>query len=424
MKKVIGAVLASTLVAGVAFADPAITLNFRQRAYLYDQTQTYKGDGTDDTNKVTKMWDFTGYGGDTDCFVVDISTDYAGAHLDTDYGTGTVGKTETTASIDAYYGWVKFGGLTITGGKSDTRYTDKLTNGATQINLTDQESIKLGVDKYAFGSNKGIVGIDSDNFTAIDGTKATSLVAAYAVKDLPGTLTLKAGIVDNNYKTDISTDDDIKYQYAGYAFNAAYLQPGLVDLEAIVKMPEQDQTVFGVFGTLLAVKNLKAVVGFTYANDSIGDSVDWSSATYGTTSSTQYRSKHTEMAFDVRAKYQINDKTQTVAHFNYSSVKPDGEDAETAMYIIGDASYIVNDLVTGELSAGYFANDLDDNDSADVGENYFVVEPAVQFTAGKNAILSAGFRYQAAVNTGDVKDSTETNTKSRMSIPMVFRVKM
>lgn len=421
MKKVIGAVLASTLVAGVAFADPAITLNFRQRAYLYDQTQTYIGGGTDDTNKVTKMWDFTGYGGDTDCFVVDISTDYAGAHLDTDYGTGTVGATETTASLDAYYGWVKFGGLTITGGKSDTRYTDKLTNGATQINLTDQESAKLGVSKFAYNKTyfatgyKAIIGIDSDNFTAINGTKATSLVAAYAVKDLPGTLTLKAGIVDNNYKTDESTADDKKYQYAGYAFSAAYLQPGLVDLEAIVKMPEQDQTVFGVFGTLLAVKNLKAVVGFTYANDSI-DGPDWTSATSAD------RAKHTEMAFDVRAQYQINDKTKTVAHFNYSSVKPDGDDAETSMYIIGDASYIVSDLVTGELSAGYYANDLDDNDKADLGENYFVIEPAVQFTAGKNAILSTGFRYQAAMNTGDAKNSTYL--KNRMSIPMVFRVKM
>jgi len=455
MKKVIGAVLAGTMVAGMAFADPKITLNFRVRPTLYDQTSVYATAKSDSATKQTSTLNFAGYGGDTDCFTIGISTDYAGVFLDTDYGTSTTGgnawyststaTSDTTAKIDAYYGWLNFGALKLTAGKVDTRVSNKMTSGATNLNLTDKEGYKMGVwtnlagagtttlnaDKPSYVS-KGSLGYDSDNLTALSSSKKTSLLGEYGIKDVGnGTLMLRAAIVDNNYKTDTSdTSGDYKYQYAGYAFNVGY-KADAFDIEGVAKMPESDVFVGAAFAEIKAVKNLDAVLGFTFVNDSF-DNKDYTTA-YHTTKTSNY--KHTEMAFDARATYAINDKAKVIGHFNYSMFKPDNAtnawstsktDAESGMYIVGDFSYIVNDLITGECSAGYYATDLDDNDKANRGENYFVINPAVMLTAGKGAFVSVGLRYQQAVNTGDVKDLSTAYyaTKSEISIPMVFRVKM
>ncbi len=432
MKKVIGAVLAGTMVAGLAFADPKITFQYRLRSNMYDQTQTYRGDGSSSTNKTTDLFALNGYGGNGDTMVATVSNDYAGFSIDYDATTGGVKKgsstSDTSFTMDALYAWLNFGALKFTAGSFDARYTDKLTNGATNVNLTDKESYKLGVwtglqsgtsnvATLIYGS-KVLYGYDADNMGAIssDNTGITSFSADYTVKDvLPGKLMMKAVLNSNQFSVDTSDGTDKKYQDSGYGFEVGYLTPNVADLDFVLRMPEQKVTVFGAYGTLLVVKNLKAVLGFTYVNDSYDGSGDVTSDMHNGTST-----KNTEYAFDARAQYAFSDKLTGIAHFNYSSIKPDGEDAETGMYIVGDVYYVVNDLITPEFSAGYYMTDLDDNDSADVCENYYVINPSVKFTAGPNAFLSVGVRYQGAANTGDAK--TTTQTKSEISIPTVFRV--
>jgi len=435
MKKVISAVLAGAMVAGAAFADPAITLKFRLRPNLYDQKTSYYKAGDDSTYKTTTALDMAGHGAAQDDLIFKATTDYAGVDVEAKFGdpvlaTQTTNGSEYDFTVDKYYGWMNWGALKFTGGNFDQRFIDKMTIGATSLNLTDDEGLKMGVwggMKYAGTSSVTVIGTDSNNLPTINGSRKTALVGEYSLKDLPGDLTLKAGVIDRNYKKDTHETDSAKYTDAGYGFEADYAKKDVFGLSATLKFPEADQTVLGVFGRLDAVKNLTAVVGFTYAKDSY-DSSDYTHASTA--------NKHTEMAFDARAKYNINEKMAAVGHFNYSMVKPDNSDqmdsksdAQTGMYIVGDVSYVINDLMTAELSAGYYATDLDDNDKNNMGENYIVVEPSIMFTAGKGAFISTGLRYQQAVNTGDCdKFATATAasgvTKTDIAIPMVFRVQL
>jgi len=419
MKKVIGVVFASAFAIGMAFADTSISIQYRTRMSAYTQTK----DGDD--NKTTTWFDQTGYDKTKDEVTFKANTDYAGVVLGVDpylwttKGTTTNSTTAGTASfmqLDEYWAWLNFGGLKFTAGAFDSRYTNRLNVCATEINLTDD--IKYGVSKYlTTTSTSNILSKDVGDISNWNGDTTQSFIAGYTMKDvIPGTLLVQAGLVTHPYTTDASSTDDVKYQYSGYVFDAGYKQDGLFDAELIFKAPEEKQFVFAAFLSPLMVKNLKATFGFTYGSDSDDNLTD--SNTYNGTKGY----KHTEYAIDARFVYAVTDALNTVLQANYSSYKPDGEDAETGMYVLGEVSYVVNDKFTAAFDGGIYMNDLDDNDESDICENYFKIEPALKFTAGKGATLNAGLLYQKAINDGDASGSTET--KSSIKIPVVLRVKL
>ncbi|QTQ10971.1 hypothetical protein HRI96_01420 [Treponema parvum] len=427
MKKIIGVAVAASLVAGMAFADVAVSLNARMRADMYNQTKNV------DKDKVTTKFDLDGYKDASDTLAFAANNDYAGVALDltingskvkdeldvtTKFNTGAafvpntdvetkgtvkVGKTKDV-SIDTYYGYLKFNALKFTAGILDSRYTNRLNVSAVEHGLTDGATAKYGISSGLVAGGKAVgetFGFDFGNMAKIAGGGNLSFIADYTIADLPGTLLLKAALLENKYK-DKTTDK----QEAGYAFEVGYMQKDMVNLDVILKMPTEDQFGFGAYVTPLMLP-LKTVVGFTYIKDDTAGSAKKGSA----------------WALDGRAVYPVSDALNTVLQVKYTSVSPDGGDTESALEVVGSVSYIVNDLVTVQCDAGYYGYDLDDNDKSNVGENLFKIRPAAKFTAGKNAAITAGLEYTKALNTGDATAATDT-LDSKLAIPVILRVKM
>jgi len=423
MKKILGAVLAGTLIAGMAFADPAITLNYRTRMNAYEQTKS-------DLTTENGVWDQDGYGLSQDCFVVDISTDYAGVHMDVDptnpvtLGNNPSNSTNFYFNDDGgYYGWMKFFKmLTVTAGNFDQRNVDRVNWASTEISLTDQDEAKLGIWKGLVDTNSTITalgtatkttactGISTIGFDAGDFASGELAAAVQFDKDA---LMLRGAIVQTDTAYDTDTGDTTTTTYSGYQLEGAYNIDKVGKLDVMFKAPAKDQTVFGVYFMPTMVEKLEATVGFTYANQGNDD-----------------YNKYTGFAIDARAGYQISDALKAVIQANYSSVTPDkkgqftsGKDAaETGFYVIGGVAYTASDIFTLKCDAGLYFADLDDNDSSDGGENYFKLAPSVKMSAGKGAAVTAGVVYKQHLNTGDT-DNTYLE-KSAFAIPVIVRVQL
>ena len=93
MKKVIGAVVAGTLVAGMASADISFKLQSRVRPSLYTSTETYKDEG-----KKSTLWDF-GYSSHNDVLGVYAKGENCGADVEIALKNGQSSYTGTEANI-------------------------------------------------------------------------------------------------------------------------------------------------------------------------------------------------------------------------------------------------------------------------------------------------------------------------------------
>lgn len=396
MKKIIGVAVAASLVAGMAFADVAVSLNSRMRADMFNQTKKV------DQDKVTTKFDLNGYKSADDSLAFEANNDYAGVALELSMNNTEKSKaTNDDVSIDTYYGYLKFNALKFTAGILGSRYMNRLNVSAVENGLTDSDTAKYGISNGIMVGGSAIgktFGYDFGNMAKIAGADKLAFIADYTIADLPGTLLLKAALLENKYKNK-ATDK----QEAGYAFEAAYMQKDMVNLDAIIKMPTEDQFGFGVYVSPLMLP-LKTVVGFTYIKDDTAGSAKKGSA----------------WALDGRVAYPVSDALNTVLQVKYTSVSPDGGDTETALELVGSVSYIVNDLVTVQCDAGYYGYDLDDNDKGDNSENRFKIRPAAKFSAGKNAAITAGIEYEQALNKGKAAGAYD----SELKLPVILRVKM
>ena len=87
-----------------------------------------------------------------------------------------------------------------------------------------------------------------------------------------------------------------------------------------------------------------------------------------------------------------------------------------------------SETLESNLTLAVGMDDLDDNDEADLAENWIWVSPDVTIYAGKNAYFEAGVMFGTAINGGDAEDyCTANNTtikKMQLAIPLVLRVKI
>jgi hypothetical protein len=418
MKKIIGVLAMSSLIAGSSFADVAITLNARTRASVF--TQTKKVD-TDATNGTSNTWFNLTDSQPTDCFVTEIKTDYAGVHLDID----PANDTDTNLAIDAYYGWMNFGALQLTTGKLDTRFTPRYNTTAVQGGLTDSDTAKFGLSNSM--SIKGTaIGktfmYDANNITTVAGTKVLSLMGAYTLKNvLPGDLVVQAALIKNSFKSDTNTTDDTSsVQSAGYVLEAAYTQPKQFVVDVMTKVPTEKSIVAGVYATALMIPNSTAALGFTY-----GSQGDDSVTLTGAGVETMWKA----YAIDARFVTKPTDALQCVLQAKYSSLTPDQkidtkakDSAQTAFETVGQVSYIINDTIKAACDAGLYMWDIDNYDDSKLANNWFKVRPAIELSAGKGATLTAGVQYEVALDTK--KADSGTVTASKLSIPLIMRVKM
>ena len=356
MKKIVAAAAVGLILAGAAFADVS---------FSWKRTNIVGG--------TSKKFDSVKR---SDCLGLELSNDIAGVVFDwdiedevykkdTDFKDKLNGtklnadiKTTNKLALDSYYGWMTFGlpvgNLQVTSGKWSGRYADRVKTDAGDLDADYYEAYKLGVIN-------GVRAADSDNLT--EGKMAT--VLAYTLADsLPGTLLVKAGIV--NFGGEYGKFDS----QSGFVAEVGYRQEGLFNVNVAVKSPIDKATVFSAFVSPLMVENLRATVGFTMG-DYDGDK---------------------EFGVDARARYAITEKTAVTGMFNYSSIAKElkaskSEDDLNAMWTMISVNHVAGDNIRFLATLQNTVRDFDD----DNGNNLTAFTPACEIQISEKALFTAAF---------------------------------
>lgn len=354
MKKIVAAAAVGLILAGAAFADVS---------FSWKRTNIVGG--------TSKKFDSVKR---SDCLGLELSNDIAGVVFDWDIDSSS------KLALDSYYGWMTFGlpvgNLQVTSGKWSGRYADRVKTDAGDLDADYYEAYKLGV----IG---GKLSADSDNLT--EGNMAT--VLAYTLADtLPGTLLVKAGIVNNMevLKEDGKVVKATGYgkfdSMSGFVAEVGYRQEGLFNVNVAVKSPVNKATVFSAFVSPLMVENLRATVGFTMGNYDGDDDDDGS-----------------EFAIDARARYAFTEKTAVTGMFNYSSISKElgrsdsdkhADDDLNKMWTMVSVNHVAGDnirfLATLQNTVKDFAKSGD--------EKYLTAfTPACEITVSEKAVVTAAF---------------------------------
>ena len=448
MKKVIGVAVAASLFAGMAFAEVSVYLNARLRSNMY-HVEEYK-DVNDQTGKTKEktidIFDLDGgnsHGGSgamSDTLGFNAKTDYAGVQLEL-----APNGSDNTIKVDSKYnGWLKFGDLKFSFGSFDSRFVNRYNETMAESGLLDSDYAKYGLaslnnftytvgngktgDDYKGTTTKVTLGKDANNFSAVEGTRVTTLIADYTFADVAGgKLLVKAALLANDYKTDEDDKEDLKYTKAGFGFEADY-QNDSIAIQGLFKKINEDQMIIGAY---VEPKGLpfNTVLGFTYASQKDGK---FSADKYTTTESgenvdvygkTPYSSDISAYAVDLRFKYKVTDAATIAALAKYESVKvKEADETDTALALGAEVSYVVSDKIGAFFDIMYINADLDDEDEDKAffsgAASKVQVRPGVKLTAGKNAAITAAFQYDNYI------DSDDRATKTEYSIPVIFRVKL
>lgn len=330
MKKIVAAVAAGLMLASAAFAD--VSFSYTGSAILGDVAKGF--------TKATR----------NDCLSLGLSNEVAGVVTDFDLNGGD--KME----LDQFYCWLTYalpvGSLQITSGKWYSRYVNRVKNLAGDLDAEFYEMAKPGVIN-------GVIGKDSDNLTE---TKMAS-VLAWTLNDLPGSLMIKAGIVDSAYYT--PSDPEETVMRAGFVGEVCYRQDDLVAINFAVKNLKIAEKSFAVFVSPLMIDGLNSMVGFTYAcNDDDGE--------YG---------------IDLRAKYGISEKTSITGMFNYSASKLLGTEEVKSMWNMLSLGYTAGDNIRYVATINNVVEDFD----APAGSGIVAFTPSCEIKASESCNVTCGF---------------------------------
>ncbi len=367
MKKIIGTLAMAALVMGAASAQ-TIKLNYRTQANIVTV------DKAKDADAAVSFFDLEKYGDAKDSFSFQLSGDSAGAYIELNPSL----KDVSTVALSYYYGWLNFGNLKFTAGKFDSRYMNRVSNFGGNYNGVVGEYVKLGGLKQA----KFI--IDADNFGTINGKGLHTMAADYtfAVGE-SDKLLVKAAV----HESDIKINDTTTWVAA--SLGLGYSMKAFGTAEVIFRNTAKDTYVFGAYLRPNAlVKNLDAVAGFTLGmgKDSADKSV-------------------TEMGIDARAQYKINDVFSVATNMNFTQY----QNEKWGMWIAGNATYKMNDVVTGKLTGSYI-----DESEAKANEKTVNGLLGAEFTATKNATISTGVEVRYNLDTEGMK----------LYVPCILRVKL
>ena len=363
MKKILSTMLVGALIAGAAFADVG---------FSYTGAAIFQGT-TKAINKVDR----------NDCLALTVQNEIAGVVCDWDIGG------DDDLALDSFYGWMTFGlpvgNLQVTSGKWTSRYVNRVNSGAGNLDAYNNyfERFKPG------NIIEGTVSEDSDNLTK----GAYSTVLAYTLADtLPGTLMVKFGLVSSEYNhvaslTDVGAKTDKDKDYAdekadrdaqeadvwlksGFVGEICWFQEGLIKANVAVRNLQKDVTSLGIFVSPLMVAGLDATVGFSTAivdSDLIKD--------------------YSEIAFDLRARYAVSEKTGITGMFNYSNAGIKDNDV-TAMWTMLGIDYVAGENITFVAALNNTVNDFD----AKVGTDCeFAFSTGCDIKASEKATVSVGF---------------------------------
>ena len=143
MKKIISALTLGAMVAGAAFADVGLALNFRQRATLLSHTNESKSNGIEETSAIFNTDAYSGAG--TDNLSITLGGDIASFQVVVVGDESTTSKLRTkTLGADLHVGKVGLFAGFWSDGKVKGAYRNKADIDAGNMEGMDFEFKKLG----------------------------------------------------------------------------------------------------------------------------------------------------------------------------------------------------------------------------------------------------------------------------------------
>ena len=437
MKKIISALTLGAMIAGAAFADVSINLNFRQRANLYTTTG---GEGL----KATKTALFTdAYSGNgSDNLAISLSGDIVAfdMQLVTDQAATNKWRSKSFRGT-VFLGPVElFGGLWADG-KLNGAYRTKTDVDAGNIEGMDFEFKKLG---SAYGKSPSFF---CDNLVQPVNGKGESyaLGATYKLGLDNGAVNFNAAYVTNATSEEKSADASGSLQGHGFALIADGRMDGLGQAELVFKYGQSaiKESVVKTDGN--AKVFVPAMAFGLYAQPSITRALILTVGGAGSV----VDSKFTDYSVDLRARYQAIPKKLSITSFHsYSALTDDGAKilSNATTKGLADAAAVTNgkcggtainrdQILTNNLMVRYNVNDtlsvfgivadmigMGDNKGVKVDDSIVQLRASLwsQFYADKNNSVAVGLVYSSH-NFTDANDGKAVNM---IAIPVIFRVKM
>ena len=314
MKKILGVVLASALVAG-AFAQVSSGVEFRSVLDVADVTFKKNADPTQSYLKQDNKND------------THIGISAAGKNVSVTAEFNVDLNNPLTLGVGDVFATFHVGGFNLTAGKLGSRFTNRMRQSVGKIiNVSIAEPVKYGI------AIKGNVGNDADNMT--NGANL-AMIGDYTFAIGESKLLAKAAIFD--------TTPGFPQLQSGYGFEAAF-QSKLFTLDAVVKVPYASTAVTGVYLYIAPVKMLSVSAGGTLAWDN--------------------RSSTENFAFGIDARVRVVpiDALAVTLMGNYSNnaAKDSGGNTtnKNGMYVTLNGTYMLNDMFDLFCEAGYFDADV------------------------------------------------------------------
>lgn len=380
MKKIIGAALATTMLAGSAFAADI--------SFSYTGANYFTSNGGN----------FNLLQGHTDSLSVQLSNEKAGVVVDFD----TDFSSATPLSQDNYYGWMTFalpvGNLQITAGKFGGRYVNTVTTDSGDLDGEDWIKWDMGII-----NPNGSVGADSDNLTKNPaGDRVLSTVLAYTLADsLPGALLVKAGLVSVGEWDTWKARSSSNWSWnSGFVAEVAYRQEKVINLNAAFKSYQKTDASFGFFVSPLMIDNLEATLGLTLATERPDTNV------FTAKKSALYDRTY-DFALDLRARYQVSDAfSVTTAHnltiynyYNIAATTEDAKDEETrkGMWNQLGFAYKFAEKLTAKFSYQQYSSQIFEYHKGATNNCFFdkvFFTPSLEIAATEKATVTVASRFE------------------------------
>ena len=365
MKKIVSAVALASVAFGAFAADLTVKSEIKYKPTIaqFDNSK----------NNSDKTFATQGAGLTNDATTIQLKQDNVEVYGKYDFK-------DNSLSMNVAYGKLSWGNATITAGKFESRFSDRVTTDQNDLSLIEQNDGRVyvgeksatastrtkytvcGTKKLGINPNLGLVskaGVDADNVTTLQGTKVNSFVVDYTLNDVgPGKLLLKA-VAKTNAGAWYSADDKDESHTtndSGFSFEAAYTHEAFKG-DFVVNLDQDNVGSWGLYVSPTAIDGLKATLGFTYAWDkhttstAASESLTLTQATKdlaagkasgylldGTDASTSAITKGTwyynkvttaasstayditAWAIDARARYAINDQLAAGVYANVTSL--------------------------------------------------------------------------------------------------------
>ena len=433
MKKIISAITLGAMIAGAAFADVSINLNFRQRANLYT---SIGGEGK--TAKKTALFTDAYSGSGSDNLAISLSGDIVSfdMQLVTDAATTNAWRSKSFRGT-VYLGPVElFGGLWADG-KLNGAYRAKSDIDAGNLEGMDFEWKKLG------SGFKNSPSFFCDNLVQPVNTKGESyaLGATYKLGLDNGAVNFNAAYITNaNSEEKTTAKDTGSLRGHGFSFIADGRMDGLGQAELVLKYGSSTQNkkdgdanapamAFGLYAQPSITRNLILTVG------GAGSMIDGA---------------FTDYSVDLRARYQVIPKKLSISSFHsFSALTDAGVDSSLSNETtkgIADGAYVTNgkcggttikrdQVLANNLMVRYNVNNvfsvygivadmigMGDNKGKKVDDAEVQLRASAwtQFYADNNNSVAVGFVYSS----NNLTDANNGKAVNMVAIPVIFRVKM